>query len=97
MAGRITMSPDTMRTRAREYSREADNIQQVINKLDGLLIQLQQEWEGEASKRFADKFNELRPGFVNTKDLVNEISKSLQKAADETEELDRKIAGGYGN
>lgn len=97
MANQIRMTPETMRTRANEYSTEAGNIQQVINKLDRLLGQLQQEWEGDASRAYADKFNQLRPGFVKTKELVDEISAALKKTAQIVEDTDRNIAGQFKN
>lgn len=95
MANQIRMTPETMRTRASEYTTQAGNIQQVIDKLDRLLQQLQQEWEGDASRAYADKFNQLRPGFVKTKDLVDEISAALRKTAQIVEDTDRNIAGQF--
>lgn len=95
MANQIRMTPETMRTRASEYTTQAGNIQQVIDKLDRLLQQLQQEWEGDASRAYAEKFNQLRPGFVKTKDLVDEISAALKKTAQIVEETDRNIAGQF--
>lgn len=95
MANQIRMTPETMRTRASEYTTQAGNIQQVIDKLDRLLQQLQQEWEGDASRAYAEKFNQLRPGFVKTKDLVDEISAALRKTAQIVEDTDRNIAGQF--
>lgn len=95
MANQIRMTPETMRTRASEYSTEAGNIQNVISKLDKLLGQLQQEWEGDASRAYAEKFKQLRPGFVKTKELVDEISAALKKTAQIVEDTDRNIAGQF--
>lgn len=95
MANQIRMTPETMRTRANEYTTQANNIQDTINKLDRLLGQLQNEWEGDASRAYAEKFNQLRPGFVKTKDLVDEISAALKKAAQIVEDTDRNIAGQF--
>lgn len=95
MANQIRMAPETMRTRAGEYSTQAGNIQEIINKLDRLLAQLQNEWEGDASRAYAEKFNQLRPGFVKTKELVDDISTALRKTAQIVEETDRNIAGQF--
>ena len=95
MANQIRMTPETMRTRASEYTTQASNIQDTITKLDNLLTQLQQEWEGDASRAYAEKFKQLRPGFVKTKDLVDEISAALKKAAQIVEDTDRNIAGQF--
>lgn len=95
MANQIRMTPETMRTRASEYTTQANNLQQVINKMDNLLKQLQGEWEGDASRAYAQRFNELRPGFVKAKELVDEISAALKKTAQIVEETDRNIAGQF--
>ena len=94
-SNQIRMTPDTMRQRASEYTNEAQNIQNVIQKLDSLLKQLQGEWEGDASRAYAEKFSQLRPGFVKTKDLVDEISAALKKTAQIVEETDKNIAGQF--
>lgn len=95
MANQIRMTPDTMRKRAGEYTTQAEAIQNVIGKLDTLLKNLQSEWEGDASRAYAAKFNELRPGFVKAKNLVDEISASLKKSADIVEQTDRNIASQF--
>ena len=95
MANQIRMTPDTMRTRAGEYTTQANNLQQVINKMDSLLKQLQAEWEGDASRAYAERFNQLRPGFVKAKELVDEISAALKKTAQIVEETDKSIAGQF--
>lgn len=95
MSNQIRMSPETMRTRANEYAAQANALQQVISKMDNLLKQLQAEWEGDASRAYADRFQQLRPGFVKAKNLVDEISTALKKTAQIVEETDRNIAGQF--
>lgn len=95
MANQIRMTPETMRMRANEYTQQANNLQQIITKMDTLLKQLQAEWEGDASRAYADRFTQLRPGFVKAKDLVDEISAALKKTAQIVEETDKNIAGQF--
>lgn len=96
MAGnQIRMTPESMRERAKEYTVEAENIQQIIDKLDRLLQKLQEEWEGEASRAYAEKFTQLRPGFDNAKKLVDNISEVLIKTAQIVEDTDKNIAGQF--
>ena len=54
-SGQIRMTPDTMRGRAGEYRTEAENVQNVIDKMDRLLDTLLTEWEGAASEAYAEK------------------------------------------
>lgn len=95
MANQIRMTPETMRTRAGEYSTQANNLQSIITKMDGLLKNLQSEWEGNASEAYATRFNELRPGFVKAKELIDEISASLRKTAEIVEQTDQSIANQF--
>lgn len=95
MSNQIRMTPDMMRTRASEYSTQSDLVGEIITKMDGLLESLQSEWEGEASRSYADKYDELRPGFVKAQELIMEISKALTSTADVVEQTDADIAAQF--
>lgn len=92
MAGQIRITPDQMRVRANEYRVEAENVQGVIGKMDALLERLQGEWEGAASRAYATRFSELRPGFVKARELIDEIARALDTTASTLEETDAQIA-----
>ena len=93
--GQIRMTPETMRTRAGEYTKQAETLQQIIGKMDTLLTNLQAEWEGDASQAYAARFKELRPGFVKAKNLIDEITTALKSTAKIVEETDKSIAGKF--
>ena len=95
MANQIRMTPEMMRTRAGQYTTQANNLQDIITAMDNLLRQLQSEWEGEASRAYAGKFAELRPGFVKAKELIDEISTALKSTANIVEQTDQNIAGQF--
>ena len=95
MAGNIRISPEQLRGRAAEYRNEGANVESVIARLDSLLMALESEWEGEASQAYAQRFNELRPGFVNARELIDEIAQSLDATANAMEEMDASIAGAF--
>jgi len=63
--------------------------------MDGLLKNLQGEWEGSASEAYAARFAELRPGFVKAKELIDEISSALKSTAQIVEETDKSIASQF--
>lgn len=92
MAGQIRISPDTMRERANQYRREADTVDGVIKNMDKLLAQLQSEFEGEASKAFSERYQELKPGFVKAVELIQEIANKLDETAKIMEETDIKLS-----
>ena len=95
MATQIRITPDDMRTRATQYEAEADNINNVITSLDGLLSTLESEWEGEASTAFATKYADLRPAFASVEELVREIAAALVVVADSFEENDQTLATAF--
>lgn len=92
MAGQIRITPDQMRDRANEYRAQAQNVEDVITQMDSLLSALQSEWEGESSRAFDDRYQELRPGFVSAKELIDEIAAALDATANDLEGLDNQIA-----
>lgn len=95
MANQIRMTPDAMRQRANEYRREADTVNGVIQKMDGLLNQLQSEWEGSASESYAARYQELKPGFLKAEQLIREIAQALDSSARIVEETDTNIANQF--
>lgn len=95
MASQIRMTPEKMRSKAGEYTTQANNLQSIISKMDALLKDLQGEWEGNASEAYAARFAELRPGFVKAKDLIDEISTALKNTAQIVEETDNSIANQF--
>lgn len=95
MATEIRISPEQIRSRANEYRVESDNVEQVTNRLDQLLNQIQTEWEGNASQAYAARYQELRPGFEKVRELINEFAQGLDQAANTLEEADNQIAASF--
>ena len=91
----IRISPDQMRDRASQYRGEADTVNGVINRMDNLLSALQGEWEGEASKSYAARYEQLRKGFVEAENLIREIARSLDNTANNMEQADADSAKQY--
>ena len=95
MAGTIKMTPETMRTRARQTDDQATAMQGVIDAMQRLLTTLQSEWEGEAVKGYADRYEKIKPSFKNAKDLLDEIAHNLRETARIIEETDSNIASQF--
>ncbi len=95
MSGVIRITPENMREKATQYKTQADNIQDVITKMDSLLGQLKSEWEGTASEAYEARFNELKPGFQASQELIVEISNALNSTAAHMEEVDANIASQF--
>lgn len=94
-SGQIRMSPETMRTRANQTSKQAEAVQNVIVTMDRLLQTLKSEWEGDAMRGYEERYNTIKPSFQNAKDLLDEISYNLKETARIVEETDRNIGSQY--
>ena len=95
MSDQIRITPEIMRTRAAEYSAEGDKLQEIIVKMDNLLTQLQGEFEGAASESFAARYQELKPGFVKARDLIEEIANALKSTANIFDQTNTEIANQF--
>ena len=92
----IRIDPDSMDSRANEYRTEGQNVGQVIAKMDNLLAALQAEWEGEASRSYADRYqSDLKPAFLRAQELIDEIATALNQTASAMREQDAAIASGF--
>lgn len=92
----IRISPDTMRSRAGEFRTEAQAVGDCISTMDRLLGQLQEEWEGEASAAYANRYqSELKPAFQKAQEMINEIAQALDKTAQEMQDMDASIASSF--
>jgi WXG100 family type VII secretion target len=98
MANQIRITPEQMRTRANEHRAVKDNeLATFLTKMDSLLSTLESEWEGEASRAYADRWrNNLRPDVKNkVETLLDEIGAALDKTAQILEQTDTQIASGF--
>ena len=95
MSGQIRMTPDQMRSRAGEVRNQGATIEEVVNRLGNIINELQTEWEGQASRAFAEQFERLRPVFYEVRQLVDDISTQLDGTANAVEQLDQDIASRF--
>ena len=92
----LRMSPDTMRQRAGEVRNQGDNVEQAISYLRRLIVdELPSEWEGAASRAFADQFLRLEPAFKEMREIVYQVGTQLDQTANATESLDAEIASKF--
>ena len=95
MADQVLITFEQMEQRAKEYANEADKVNATIKAMDDLIPRLLDEWKGDSSVAFANRYRELRPGFVDAQELITEISSALRKVAQRLREVDSDIAGGF--
>jgi WXG100 family type VII secretion target len=95
MANQIRITPDQMRTRANEYRAiKSNEFETFIQKMDQMLSMLESEWEGEASRSYADRWRgNVRPETKTmVEQLIDDLATSLDKTAQILEETDQAIS-----
>ena len=95
MAGQIRLTPEQMRQRSAEVRVQGETFQDVINRMQNIINELQTEWEGQASRAFADQFNRLKPAFNDMRQLIDDIGTQLDATANAVERLDQEIASKF--
>lgn len=88
----IRLKPDMMRVRANEYHNQSQQMNQIVQKLDQLIVQLQQEWDGKSAQAFQNQYEKLKPGLIQTVQLIDTVSNQLVQTANAIEALDHEIA-----
>lgn len=92
----IRISPEEMRGEASKFSSTANDVQDSINNMDNYLTELQSQWEGAAAQAYEARWTgDLRPSFMQAKELIDEIAQALNTTADEMEQMDAAIAKGF--
>jgi WXG100 family type VII secretion target len=93
MAGIIRVTPGELVDMSKRYNNEGGELGLLIGRLDGMIGQLTTMWEGEASEAFKDQYDQLKPSFVDMQNLIEDISRQLEKTAHALQEADANIAG----
>jgi len=89
------MRPETMRSRAGEVRNQGETFQEAVTRVGNIINELHSEWEGEASRAFAEQFERLRPAFNEMRQLIYDLGTQLEGAANAVEQLDQDIASRF--
>lgn len=95
MSNQIRITPEVMHQRGDEFTRAQEEFNAVRDTMAKLIGTLQEEWEGNASRSFAEQFESLSPAFNNMNDLIAAIAKQCHDVADATQALDDEIASKF--
>lgn len=96
MAGQIKMTPEELHSKSQRYGDGAEQINDVLSKLQSLQDELRGEWEGQAFERFDEQFQELRPKVNEFEELLRDIQAQLQKTAQAVQEQDEALSQNFG-
>ena len=95
MSGQIRMTPEQMRSRAGEVRNQGEAFQEAVTRVGNIINELQSEWEGQASRAFAEQFERLRPAFYEMRQLILDLGTQLEGTANAVEQLDQEIASRF--
>lgn len=90
--GFIKVTPDELRTQASQVSQGAAEVQALLSKLLGQVQDLAGRWEGAGSTSFQQLYDEWSKGADMTKQGMDGISKFLNDAAQQYEDVDTAVA-----
>ncbi|HEY4552629.1 MAG TPA: WXG100 family type VII secretion target [Bacillaceae bacterium] len=92
MSGIIRVTPGELVSMSTRYSNESGQVAEQINRLNGMIQELQGMWEGESSRAFSNQYEQLRPSFIQMQELLQQISTQLASTAKALEDADQQIA-----
>lgn len=88
----ISISPEGLRGEGKKLATDASELQDILKKLEQLIAQLQVDWQGDASVKYAKQFEVLTPSYKKAVESINSFSEAVIKTADNFEDLDAQIA-----
>lgn len=91
MSGKINMSIEDMERYAKEYGKMSTQMGNLIKDMEKVKKTIESTMESETVTQFCAKFVELKPGFVEMNQLIDEISKRL---ADHATDMRNAVAAG---
>lgn len=91
-AGHIRVVPDGLREAAQEAHQIIDMSNELSNRIDNVLSELQSSWEGNAFNRFSDNFTQMKEFYHVLTNELEEFAQKVNMAANRYEEIDNLLA-----
>jgi len=92
MSPTIKISPEEVRQVAKKFETASAQSNEVVSNLRSTMSNLQPNWEGLASQRFYQEYEQWNTSMKGYVDLLNRIGQELRTIATVIEEADRKLA-----
>ncbi|MDL4840547.1 WXG100 family type VII secretion target [Aquibacillus rhizosphaerae] len=93
MAGNIRVTPAELEAMGDRYAMESGQVEDQIGRLDQMIGNLNDMWDGQSSEAFSDQYQELRPSIDQMKILLLDVSNQLKKTSAALQDADAQIAG----
>lgn len=92
MADRITITPEELRTSARNFKLKSDEISDTLRFLLNEVHNLESTWDGAAQDQFFAQYNELQTPLNQFPEILQGIASQLEAVAQTLEETDSALA-----
>ena len=92
----IQVTPEELRAQGSQFKQHADEIRQIVAKLDQMKNQLIDEWKGSTSNAFMNQYDSLHPQMAQFYTVVGEIGDQVNNIATTVENTDNDIAAKIG-
>lgn len=90
---RILVNQNELRSSSQKFKQVANEIDQLMRKLDSELNKLNASWDGAAQDKFYQNWNSKgKKDFNLMKQQCEQFSQNIQQVATKMEELDRQLA-----
>lgn len=87
-SGHIRVIPDGLREAAHEAQTAIEISNEILNKTNKVLSELQNSWEGRAYNKFSDGFIQIKEIYVKLLETFEEFSQKVITVANRYEEID---------
>ena len=78
---------------AKKLMEEMEAFDACISNMTAVVSNLPDIWEAQTCDRYVEQFEELKPGFESTRDLIGEMSEQMSKIAQNFADADSDMAG----
>jgi len=92
MSGQIRLTPSQLRTSAQRYTQGANEIRDILQRLNNEQNNIRTNWDGAAFRKFDDQFASLKPRVNDFARLLDDIERQLTSVARIVEDTDNQIA-----
>lgn len=89
----IKIDVDNLMVDKSELDSAKNEFDELVNKMQGIIDRISENWEGQSAQAFGEQFSEVRAGaLTQVSELLQTISTQVQQVCDNAEDFDGDIA-----
>ena len=89
----LRLNYEEMGSSAQRLNDAGIEIENLITQMDGVINNLPEIWEGEASQSYVEQYQNYRQDLINARQFVETISVQLNTIIQANQDLDSSLAG----